>query len=276
MTKPGVDPQQMPRDEAKIAQIVADIEAKKYQRRPAGWHFRTGLGLRDYLARAIVLMMLLVIALFTKPGTPRGREDKEWLVNFSIVMLIWFTCVHTIAYLPGRMFGGFRELVEALNGRISHMYNNYRDWQYLVLILVLIVVLYPFILYFYILYDGFNPYDELTAQEMRVEGGLKARICYVMRITLHFFMLIMTIYLIAMLLFKYFIRNSQRTPGGNNWWARTISRLPYGPLFYQPGEFFDCGICLGGIWRSESVVRLSCSLSSNDNNCCVFHSECLR
>ena len=49
-----------------------------------------------------------------------------------------------------------------------------------------------------------------------------------------------------------------------------MSRWPYGTLFFQPGECFDCGICLHGIYTGSNVVRLTCC------NSCVFHAECLR
>ena len=49
-----------------------------------------------------------------------------------------------------------------------------------------------------------------------------------------------------------------------------MSKLPYGSLLFQPGEYFDCGICMKGIWVGEKVVALSC----NPNH--VFHADCLR
>lgn len=47
-------------------------------------------------------------------------------------------------------------------GRVSHAYNNWRDYQYAAFIIVFIVVMYPFGLFGFLLYDGFDPYRGLT------------------------------------------------------------------------------------------------------------------
>jgi len=47
-------------------------------------------------------------------------------------------------------------------GRVSHAYNNWRDYQYAAFIIVFIVVMYPFGLFAFLLYDGFDPYRGLT------------------------------------------------------------------------------------------------------------------
>jgi len=62
------------------------------------------------------------MAYVMKPGTPRGREDREWLIIFSLVMMIWFACLHTIAYLPAAIFGGFSDMIAALKGQAGHAY----------------------------------------------------------------------------------------------------------------------------------------------------------
>ena len=72
----------------------------------------------------------------------------------------------------------------------------------------MVIVLYPFILFFYLIIDGFNPYDELTFAEMKLEGGIQADIVYLFRIILHLFILVTTIYLIAVSITIYTLRNS--------------------------------------------------------------------
>lgn len=105
---------------------------------------------------------------------------------------------------------------------------------------------------------------------MKLEGGMQADIVYIFRITLHAFLLVVTVYLIFILLLLFVLRHIQRYPGQYTWIAMKISKLPYGALFFQEGEFFDCGICLEGIWSGNDVCRLNC----NQNH--VYHAECLR
>lgn len=76
----------------------------------------------------ITLLVLFFIAWFAKPGTPRGREDREWLIVFSLIMIIWFAAMHVIAYLPALLFGGFAEMTAALRGNVSHAISNWRDY----------------------------------------------------------------------------------------------------------------------------------------------------
>ena len=90
--------------------------------------FRASLGPRDYLARTLTLFVLFLIAYGSSSKTPRGKEDKKWLLDFTIVMFIWFTAVHAIAYVPSRIFGSFGDLWRALTGRISHAVQNWRDY----------------------------------------------------------------------------------------------------------------------------------------------------
>lgn len=59
-------------------------------------------------------------------------------------------------------------------------------------------------------------------------------------------------------------------PGQYTRWAVRMSRMPYGALFFQEGEYFDCAICLEGIWSGSKVCRLNC------NSQHVYHTECLR
>ena len=143
------------------------MDANIYVRRAGGWQFREGLGLRDYLARCITLGILFGIAYFTGTKNPKAREDRKWVLDFTIVMLIWFTAVHALAYVPSMIFGSLTEMMNALRGRVSHAYSNWRDYQYAAFIICVIVVLYPFGLFFYLMYDGFDPYENLTAAQKR-------------------------------------------------------------------------------------------------------------
>ena len=103
-------------DDYEKARLVKAIEANKYVRRNGAWNFRNGLDLRVLLARICLLLVLFFIAAFTKAGNMRGREDRKWLKDFTLVILIWFVAVHTFAYLPSRIFHSFRELRQAIQG----------------------------------------------------------------------------------------------------------------------------------------------------------------
>ena len=142
---------------------------------------------------------LWIFCYFMKPGTPRGREDKEWLMTFSLMMIILFTALHALAYLPSLVFGGAGEVWGAARGRVAHAYANWRDYQYCAALIVMVVVLYPVILFFSLMLDGFNPYDDLTAQEEKLEGGMQAQIVYLFRIILHMFLIVASIYVFLML-----------------------------------------------------------------------------
>ena len=115
-------------------------------------------------------------------------------------MMIWFTALHALAYAPAALFHSFDELWGALWNSASHAYENWSEYQYAAAIIVLIVCLYPFLFFFFLLQDGFNPYDELTYQETRLEGGVAADLAYWMRMCLHLFLVIVTIYLILLII----------------------------------------------------------------------------
>jgi len=120
-------------------------------------------------------------------------------------------------------------------------------------------VFYPFVVFFSLIYDGFDPYDELTHSEKKLEGGLKADLCYIFRIALHAYLLIVAVYMLLMLFTLYMLRHIQRYPGQYTWIVVKFSKWPYGALFFQEGEYFDCAICLEGIWSGNDVSRLNCS-----------------
>ena len=156
--------------------------------------------------RCAVLIGLFFIAYLSKPGTPRGREDREWLILFSLVMMIWFACLHAIAYLPAAIFGGFSDMMGICRGKINHAVENWRDYQYVVALIVLVAICYPFIVFFTLIYDGFNPYSELTHAEMRMEGGAQADVMYIFRRALHIFLIVGTVYLLLMIITLYILR----------------------------------------------------------------------
>ena len=68
----------------------------------------------------------------------------------------------------------------------------------MIAIILLLLVLYPFLFFYYLIYDGFNPYDELTYQEKKLEGGMAADIAYLLRRLLHVFLIVMLSYMVLM------------------------------------------------------------------------------
>ena len=186
------------------------------------------------------------------------------------MMIILFAIIHAFAYLPTALFGGFSGFLSACRGRVSHAYSNWRDYHYCAALMVAIITIYPIIAFFSLIVDGFNPYDELTTYEMRIEGGMQADIVYLLRVILHTFILIATIYIFVMLIVIVTIRHVQKYPGQYTGVALSMSKRPYGALFFEEGEYFDCGICLAGIWKGSDVVRLGCDEKH------VFHEKCLR
>ena len=69
------------------------------------------------------------------------------------------------------------------------------------------MVAYPFVVFFTLIYDGFNPYDELTYAQLKLEGGLQADLVYIFRMVLHIFLLVTTIYMAIVLLMMWCLRS---------------------------------------------------------------------
>ena len=171
-------------------------------RREGKWIFRRGFGPKEFFIRAVALVGLFFLAYFSNPRTPTGREDKEWLESFSLVMIAWFAVLESMAYLPSMMFGSFADMCGVVRGRVSHAMSEWRDYQYCAALVVGAVILYPIIIFFYLIYDGFNPYSELTHAELRIEGGLQSDMVYMFRVILHLFLLVSTCYMLLMLILK--------------------------------------------------------------------------
>ena len=89
--------------------IIRNLENNKYPRRQAGFIFRKNFGLREYLMRVTTLTIVFFFAAAPRMSTPRHREDADWLKSFSLVMIIWFTALHALSYVPGALFGSFAE-----------------------------------------------------------------------------------------------------------------------------------------------------------------------
>jgi hypothetical protein len=47
--------------------------------------------------------------------------------------------------------------------------------------------------------------------------------------------------------------------------------LPYGAIFFQEGETFDCPLCLEGIWKDTEIVKVV-----NGEEECYYKADCLK
>ena len=98
--------------------VLADISAHAYERGTTEkWHFRNGFGPYEFAPRIGMCMVIWFIAYIAKPKTPRGREDKEWLIAFSLTMMIFFGIIHMLAYLPTMLYHSFSDLWSGALGR---------------------------------------------------------------------------------------------------------------------------------------------------------------
>lgn len=77
-------------------------------------------------------------------------------------MIIFFIGLHAGAYFPSQNFGSFGQMWESSAGQITHSFNTWRDIHYCACIFISFLVFYPIGFFFFLIYDGFNPYKELT------------------------------------------------------------------------------------------------------------------
>jgi len=72
-------------------------------------------------------LLLLGFSYLAKGSTPKAREDREWLITFSLVMLIFFALMHTIAFLPSALFGGISDMVSAAFNAGNYARTNFNE-----------------------------------------------------------------------------------------------------------------------------------------------------
>jgi hypothetical protein len=71
-----------------------------------------------------------------------------------------------------------------------------------------LIAIWPIVAFFLLIYDGFNPYDELTEREIKLDrGGLNATCLRLGRIVLHLYLMIAVSYLIILLVSLIVMRN---------------------------------------------------------------------
>lgn len=145
-------------DQQEKDSILKNIAVNKYPRRQGEWQTRRDLGVREFLIRTVALTGLYLFTYMTNPKEPCGQEDREWLLTFSLMMIILCAIVHAMAYLPSAIFASFSDLMNAARGRVSQAYENWRDYHYCAALMVAIVVIYPVLMFFALVVEGFEPY----------------------------------------------------------------------------------------------------------------------
>ena len=221
------------------------------------YKFKRDLGPKSLAIRIGGCLMLLIFTYFMKGGTPRAREDREWLLTFCLVMLIFFGIMHSLAYVQSQYFGSIGDMVYGARNVGSYAVNNFNEMQWCAVLLLTLIAIWPFVAFFLLIRDGFDPYDELTDRELKLNrGGLAATILRMGRIVLHLYLMVVAVYLLILFILFILMRNLQRRPGQYTSWAMKLSRLPYGAIFFEPGEMFDCPLCLTGLSAGSEVVKL--------------------
>ena len=168
-------------------------------------------------------------------------------------MIVFFTCMHAGAYFPSMHFRSMGEIWDAGTGQMQHSLNNWKEYHYCACILITFIIIYPAVFFLYLIVDGFDPYSQLTKEDMNFKakghGVNLSEFVYMTRVIFHLLLLFGAIYFLSLLSTLFFLRTTSRYPGHHLWFIRRLSKWPYGSLFFQEGEYFDCGICIRGIWR---------------------------
>ena len=56
-----------------------------------------------------------------------AREDRQWLLNFCLVMIIFYALLHAMSYIPTALFGSMSDMVSAARGYGAHATSNYNE-----------------------------------------------------------------------------------------------------------------------------------------------------
>lgn len=112
--------------------------------------------------RTFMMLALWAWAHYSKADTPKDKMDQSWLETFALLMILFFVVLHSLAYFPSIVYGGFAECFGALRGGVSNAYQNMRDYHYCAALMLFIVVMYPIINFFELIVAGFDPYKGLT------------------------------------------------------------------------------------------------------------------
>ena len=83
----------------------------------------------------------------------------------------------------------------------------------------------------FLIKQGFDPYEDLSKNELAVAGGSFSALLWIGRTVCHFFLTFLTAYLIALWVTVIIVRNVQKN-GDKVWIAQRIGSLPFGSIFF--------------------------------------------
>ena len=76
------------------------IDRNKYVPQRMEIVFRDGYDPMKLVVYMTVTCCLLGLSAMAPAESPKEKMDQSWMINFCIVMLIYFTCLHALAYFP--------------------------------------------------------------------------------------------------------------------------------------------------------------------------------
>merc|ERR1712060_89337 len=173
-------------------------------------------------------------------------------------MIIWTILIHALAYFPTP---NVSDMLATTFGFFTNARANWKHYQWCGFVVVFALCLYPFIAFYSLIVDGFDPYSDLSAGQKTSTGGMNGFLCYFFRVVLHTGLIILIVYAIVMTCVLTYIQMFQRYPGQYAWIAVKMGKLPLGAIWFQAGEKFDCAICFTSMYDPSGetkVVKTSC------------------
>ena len=107
--------------------LYSEIDAKKYVPQKDTYAFRRDMGPKSFAIRMGGCLMLLAFSYFVTGGTPRSREDREWLITFCLVMMVFFGLMHTLSYVQSQMFGSIGQMFDAARGAGAYAIQEFNE-----------------------------------------------------------------------------------------------------------------------------------------------------
>lgn len=257
-------------DASTKATLLSQIDQNSFTPRKETWNFRRGYGTMEFVVQTAAAAIVWLYATFYVSQSPYGKADQMWLANFALMFIIWSCIVHAAAYFPTPPIS-----VEAVSMSTREGFNyarqNWAAYNWCLCLIAVVVIFYPVMIFYGVIMTGFNPYENLSPEEKKLENDTTGNLSYLLRVGLHTAFMVLLAYMFIMFLVFMYIKNTRRFAGHHTWIAVRMGKLPLGAIFFYPGESFDCGICFEATGLGiHDVVRCGC------NQTHVYHSNCLR
>lgn len=117
---------------------------------------------------------------------------------------------------------------------MRHSYENKpnnKEHAYCTALLAILLVIWPLLTFFFLIKQGFNPYEDLTKEDMVVPGSTFSPFFWAGRVVCHFCLTALTAYLVALWVTITVVRKTQ-SHGENISVAKRVRNLPMGSLFF--------------------------------------------